>query len=342
MEIKNLLVKLANHLDTLGLFEESDVLDAILAESIESPIIKSACIIASGNFGNKKCLFKNRDRNYLPKIRIHHTIIDGVEVVYMNDEVTEWTEGMNEFGIGIVNSALAVAADEREGKRKIIKDDKDEKGDKEFKNKKRKKYFKNEKRMLLALSKRDVESAVKVIDENLGGLTGHNIIADPKRTIAMESTKEDDVAKIVELNESKMHIRSNHGFYFPKAGYGPSDGASYYSSHSRLQQAKDALKNVKSPENIAPAIYKKRFKHLDDPMNMVRDTDNMKTTSQVVFNLSDLEFNFYIVPGKVKFMGYDKDLPNGYEPKIKVNIFKFTKLDESGDFETKKLKSGTH
>lgn len=335
------LIKLANHLDSMGLFEESNILDSILSNHVKpTKIIKNACIIASGKFDDKKCLLKNRDRNYLPKVRIYHTIIDGVEIAYMKDEVTGWVEGINEFGIGVVNSALAVAADEREGKTKIIKHD-DEEGDKADKEPKRKRYQKNEERMLLALSQKNLKSAVKIIDKHLGGLTGHNLVADPNNTVAIESTKETDIPKVVKLNEAKRHIRTNHGVYFPDAGYGPQDGASYYSSHARLEQATEVIKSVKLPTDIAPAIYKKRFKHLDDPMNMVRDTDNMKTTSQMVLNLTDLELLFYIIPGKVKFLGCKTDLPSDYQPKIKIKIFKFTRLDKAGNFKTEEVKSSS-
>jgi hypothetical protein len=43
-----------------------------------------------------------------------HTIIYGVEVAYLHDMITDWSEGMNEHGIGVVNSALLVGHDEAE------------------------------------------------------------------------------------------------------------------------------------------------------------------------------------------------------------------------------------
>ncbi len=114
----NKIIKLADALGHIGLHKQVEDLYRV-SSSIDRGIIKNACIIASGRFDGKKCLFKNRDRNYLPRVRIYHTLIDGVEVVYMEDEITGWTEGMNEYGIGIVNSALAVAADEKEGVKKL-------------------------------------------------------------------------------------------------------------------------------------------------------------------------------------------------------------------------------
>jgi hypothetical protein len=77
------------------------------------------CIIASKEVGDKFILAKNRDRAYKPKLEVVHTLINGVEVVYLRDITTDWSEGMNEYGIGLVNSALMVGHDEAE--KKIVK-----------------------------------------------------------------------------------------------------------------------------------------------------------------------------------------------------------------------------
>jgi len=77
------------------------------------------CIIVSKEINNKFILAKNRDRAYKPTIEIIHTLLNGVEVVYLHDTITDWSEGMNEFGIGVVNSALLVGRDESE--HKIVK-----------------------------------------------------------------------------------------------------------------------------------------------------------------------------------------------------------------------------
>ena len=38
----------------------------------------------------------------------------GIEICYVIDNETDWTEGMNQYGIGLVNSALFVKRDEKE------------------------------------------------------------------------------------------------------------------------------------------------------------------------------------------------------------------------------------
>ena len=74
------------------------------------------CVIAHGVFDNKIILAKNRDRTYKANVRIIRELVDGVEMVYILDDDTDWSEGINEYGIAIVNSALMVNADEKEKK----------------------------------------------------------------------------------------------------------------------------------------------------------------------------------------------------------------------------------
>ena len=48
---------------------------------------------------------KNRDRNYTPKLKVVREISgNGIEVCYVQDQDTDWSEGMNSNGIGLVNS----------------------------------------------------------------------------------------------------------------------------------------------------------------------------------------------------------------------------------------------
>ena len=71
------------------------------------------CIIISGKASGNHVLGKTRDRNYNPKLRIVRDIINGLEVVYLHDTTTNYMEGMNERGIGIINAALLVSEDEK-------------------------------------------------------------------------------------------------------------------------------------------------------------------------------------------------------------------------------------
>ena len=73
------------------------------------------CTIAAVRLNDGIVLAKNRDRGYIAKMQVVHEIVDNVEMVYWRDIDTDWSEGMNEHGFGIVNSSLLVRQDEKEG-----------------------------------------------------------------------------------------------------------------------------------------------------------------------------------------------------------------------------------
>jgi hypothetical protein len=64
------------------------------------------CVILFTNINGKKILAKNRDQGHKPEIELIHEIVNGTEMAYIRDKKTEWLEGMNEYGCGIVNSTL--------------------------------------------------------------------------------------------------------------------------------------------------------------------------------------------------------------------------------------------
>ena len=134
------------------------------------------CIIVSKEVGDKFILAKNRDRAYKPILEIVHTIIDGMEVAYLHDTITDWSEGMNANGIGVVNAALLVGHDEAEKKlvKKVGKPGPD--GDK----------------MRNIIKQPTLKDALKACLTYKGqsklSLKGHTFISSPKTMISVEST----------------------------------------------------------------------------------------------------------------------------------------------------------
>ena len=57
---------------------------------------------------------KNRDRNYIPEISFRQKISDGVETLLFWDDITQYNEGMNNGGVGIISASLMVLDDEKE------------------------------------------------------------------------------------------------------------------------------------------------------------------------------------------------------------------------------------
>ena len=272
---------------------------------------KEACIIATGEWNNSRVLFKNRDRNYIPPLKVYHELVNGVEILYYKDELTGWLEGINEFGIGIVNASLSVAKDEKEGHIQILS--------------------KDPLKVLEALQCNNIDDAVNVICSKK--LTGHTFISDNNSTVSVEQDKEHGCI-VKKLRNNNIHVRTNHGIYFENAGY--QDGISRESSLMRRNRAIKKLKEVDELENIAPTIYSYRVGNDKfDPLNMVRDSDNkidMKTTSQVVYDLSNKKMYLYLIPRKVRFLGYQKD-PKIKKPKCSVSIIKYTGIREDGTFD---------
>lgn len=259
------------------------------------------CIIVSKSVNGSKILAKNRDRAYKPSLEIVHTIIDGVEVVYLRDTITDWSEGMNEYGIGLVNTALMVGYDENE--KKIVK-----KGGKPSK---------DGKKIRKALSQKSVRDVVNSAISYEGGIKGHTFISTPNKTISIETTSKHNPK--FELHSNDV-VRTNHGHFHYDAGY--TKGPDYLSSKIRKISAEKLIKSAKTKDDILPLLRKKLYKH-NSNLNMLRDTDKMFTSSQVLMDLTERVFKLTYRENKVEeFFGIKRILPNGYTPKIKIIVTK--------------------
>jgi hypothetical protein len=65
------------------------------------------CVIAAKYFKNVGWVgVKNRDRKYKPKVTIKQSKRGGIEKMFIYDNKTHYTEGLNEFGICILHTAL--------------------------------------------------------------------------------------------------------------------------------------------------------------------------------------------------------------------------------------------
>jgi hypothetical protein len=176
------------------------------------------CIIVSKEVKDKFILAKNRDRAYKPKLEIVHTIMDGVEVAYLHDMITDWSEGMNEYGIGVVNAALLVGADEAE--KKLVK-----KVGKPGPDGEKMRNIIKQKTLVDAL-----KSALTFKGKSTLSLKGHTFISSPKHMISVEATSKHK-PDIKLHNVEDLTVRTNHGHTFTDAGY--TSGIKYLSSKIR-------------------------------------------------------------------------------------------------------------
>lgn len=288
----------------------------IMSQHIAS-MPRQACIIAAGRFGGALCLFKNRDRNYIPKVRVVHEVRDGVEIAYLQDEKTGWVEGLNAYGIGIVNSALMVSRDESE------RDEVERTG----------KKLLDGNRILRALQEKTVEAAVKSVRTYRGGLRGHTVVSDDQKTAYVELPDKKD--KHGNVPQGDLFVRTNHGIEFPDAGY--VEGPREESSKNRQAEAEKVLSKVTSPEDIGPAILRAR-KDRWEPTEMVRDNRSdrkMRTTTQMVLDLTGKRLLLYLISDRVDYLGLDNRLPKGYKPVITIQVKEYKDLSAGTDADTK-------
>lgn len=260
------------------------------------------CIAAASTIHNNVILAKNRDRAYKPELEIVRRLVDDVEVALFHDVTTGWIEGINEFGIGLINTALLVGHDEKE--KQIIS--------------KTGKKSKDGPRVLAALGKKSLKDAVKIAATFDGGIKGHTFVVNPTQGFVIENTSKHEF-NIEPLDMEHVTVRTNHGHLYTDAGY--TEGIKYLSSKIRKISAEKELSHVNDYHDIARAMREPLYpKH--SMLNMARDTEKMFTSSQLVLNLNSLEMMVYLFKTKVeKFHGLKNELPEGYTPKIHIKAF---------------------
>ena len=267
------------------------------------------CITVAKMFNGEMVLGKNRDRNYKPKLKIiRERTSYGVEICYAIDINTDWTEGMNEYGIGVVNTALFVQRDEKDYD----------------KAKKKMAPSKDGVRVREALGKTKISDVVESVARYHGGIKGHTFIGDGKKLVAVENTSRvKPIIKIKDLNKEPV-VRTNHGIEHTEAGY--QAGNDKLSSELRLINALNVVHNTNNWKNLFNNFYM----HTQDKgpkYNLVRSQNKLWTSSQLAMNLSTKEMILYLIPGQVEFVGIENRLPKGYKPKITVNVVEHHKKE---------------
>lgn len=264
------------------------------------------CIAISKEIDGDMILAKNRDRKYHPTLAIVHELIDGTEVAYLLDEDTDWSEGLNEYGIGIINTALMVSYDENE--KKIIKNGAQPSEDGE--------------RIRYALSKKTLKDVLNAVVKYNGGVKGHTIVASPEAVYTVEMTSQHP-PYVERHNIKDIVVRTNHGMHYAHAGYNQDTSpANYKSSVIRKRDAEKAMKHVHTWEDVLPLIFQQPYDQHSN-YNMRRDTPEMSTTSQLVLNLTKLILELNYIDGKVnEFDEIQNKLPENHDPKIKIKVKK--------------------
>ena len=262
----------------------------------------SECVAFSKKFGDDVVLGKNRDRNYTPELKVVREMSgNGIELCYMVDQDTDWSEGMNSNGIGLVNSALFVKRDEKDFD----------------KSKKEKAPSKDGIRIRHALSKDTLTEVVKSLVNFDTGVKGHTIVSDGNKLVVIENTsRTSPKVKVHDINKSPV-VRSNHGIEHPEQGY--TRGDDRVSSELRMKNASELLGKEKNYKEIFPQFYN-HTQEMGPKYDLVRAQNKLWTSSQILMNLNKKEMILYLIPGAVKFVGVENRLPKNHESKINLKV----------------------
>lgn len=264
--------------------------------------IISECVSVGIKVGSDILLAKNRDRTYNPNIKIVRELIEGTEVLYMYDVDTDYSEGMNEYGIGIVNTTLQGKEDEKAIK--IVN--------------KNAKLSADGHKIRHALSMKDVDQIISALDLYKRGLGGHTTVGHKGGFACIEKLRMGK-PNIEYLTKNDIVVRTNHGIHYPDQGY--QQGEDRESSVSRAFYATKEARKSKDAEDLLTQM--RQHHGLPGYLEPYRTNYKVWTSSQILLNLSKLEMLF-VLDENTKFLGIENRLPTNYKPKIGLRIFKLS------------------
>jgi hypothetical protein len=276
---------------------------------------------------------KNRDRNYSVTLNITRSLHKNVQRLYIDDTLTRWTEGINEFGLAVISSAFSVKDDEKDGEKAKGK-------------KKTAIVSPHGLAIRRALLMKDPKDAAKsLIEDQLPGATfvfnrekcflieaGFNIT---KKKSAESETPRDFSYKLTEIKDDYA-VRTNHGITLPSLGYKVSDRKNRQSSEKRLTAIVDAIKekDCESPADLLTCMSVKP--HEDPFMNPIRLGDvsknEMVTTGQLLLIPAEQSLHYRPIYSKVIF---DYAKLNNEKNKVFFEIISDRKLLSFKEFRQK-------
>lgn len=293
------------------------------------------CTIVAGKNGNDLFLFKNGDNVRLWDHEIIRDIVNGVEVVYYSNQ-NGWCEGFSELGIGLVYAFFTkddVSNNEflLKGKTSLPETDKINPN-----------YLsKKGKHLLKVISSKTIEDALKIIKD--GEWDGNYYLSNGKKTLDIEKFEGQFACReITFLHKKDFYVKSNHGQQIPSAGHlDVVNNLRRPDSEIRQSNAERYLIGFDTYEDV---IKRMQFQEFDpkSTFNLFRTDDRERTTTQILFDLNNLEYNFIYFDKNSKFYGILNKLPKNYKPKIKINIIDRQKFQTSEFDEFMKMKDNLY
>lgn len=285
------------------------------------------CVIAAKYFeGTGWVGVKNRDRNYKPTIRIRQLMRRGVERLIIWDDVTKYTEGVNEYGVCILNAATDVKKDEKIGINRP-KNKKPKRGDPDF-------YAPDGLRIRNALLKKTPEAALKELIKD--ELRGSTIIFNEDECYLLEGMHEERgrekwVYKVQKIKKDETIVRTNHGILIAWAGYPKDSDDEHFinsrkSSEERLKVSREELLKITDPTKMMDAISS--TKNSNPQMNPLRIEKRrgkriLRTTGQILLVPKERTLHYRPIWGDVKF---NDGINNNIKSKTNFEIISSKKL----------------
>ena len=270
------------------------------------------CIILYKKIADKVFLIKNRDLNYIPNIFIIHELINGTEVVYLRDTITEWVEGMNEHKIGIINASLDLGVN--------VSDNIDYQTDESNKLESKNKY-------LNLLSKSNILDIIFELSDSEYYLDfnfqGNTIISSslsdknnksPELSVHFES-KIGYNLHITPIINTNTYVCTNHGYKIR-------ENCKFHGSRIISSVLRNIIAEYEvsddSEQNSDLLLDKLSKNYEDTNLHISYHPYRLTTTGQLKLNLTDLIFVYKYNSNKSKFNGIINNLPKNYSPKIKI------------------------
>lgn len=306
------------------------------------------CVVAVKHLKNYGWVgAKNRDRNYKTKIKVTQSNRYETQRLYIDDQLSRWTEGLNEHGVCIISASFSVKSDEKEGE-KVSGSEPTEKN--AGKKRGTPGYYspdgrtvrtalleKTPGKALMVLIKRELAGATYVFNESEcwlleGGFT-------VKKKYATDESPREYIYKTTKLDPVKhtASARTNHGIDIPVLGYkkDPTDArlkkARKSSEIRHAYVCKFITDKMTDPAELMDALAKSPNK--DPFMNPIRIGDTSKgemvTTGQLLLVPKTKTLHYRPLYSTVEF---EYDRLNGVKSKTFFEIVSSRKLLTFKDF----------
>jgi hypothetical protein len=273
---------------------------------------------------------KNRDRSYKPTIKIKQSNRGGLERCLLWDDNTKWTEGVNEFGVAILNTTMTVRKDEKEGDKGSVS--------------KQPFYSPTGKKVRTALLEKTPKDALNTLIDL--GMEGFSVIFSKDEAYLLESPKfYDDNGiidgdydyKFIKLDKKKSYVRTNHGIFFPDAGYprkssDPNMIKSRKGSESRFSITSEWMDIVNEPMDILKALNQQPNKNPQmNPLRVskIHGSHIMVTTGQILIIPSEHTLHYRPIWCELEVDFIKLDNPNSKTWFEVISSRKLLSIDES-------------